>query len=634
MLRTTCRCLVPCGVLILSILVGPAAADGMLEQTGWWPYGPSLTVALSENYLYFGNGAVLDVAYIGDPQVPFVTGSLPLPDIINGLWIEGSILYVAADDAGLRVIDISSPYRPVEIGHLALESGAAMDVEVVVDTAHVVTSHALHTVDVSTPAEPELLGRVTWVPGSGRGVAVRGAVAFVACESNGLRAIDIWNPSRPKLLSTYELPEAHAYDVAIGHGHAFVAGFWWGLRVVDVSDPFSMLEVGGGGSMGFAEAVVSNHEWAFTANLEDGIWKYGLSDLTRPIAWQVVWPTGSPTDLDLEGDLLASGNGWGGIALIDLKPYYPKVLSELDTAGRIRGIAATGDTAYLANHRDGLRVMDATDPADPQVSGLTTIDSPVTEMTLVGDLAVLTTDPGGIVTFDVGTPGNPERLGSLATPGRAYDVVVRDGLAYIADGEEGLRIFDLTDLTRPRWKGFFDTPGRVLDVAVSDGLAYLADSDGGLRIVDVSDPSEPEEIAVFDNGDRVLQVEVVGDRAYTSDHVTGLRVVDVSDPSAPVEIGRDSSVFFTGPLAVAGRCAFLGRDHFGHEFRVIDVWRETTPRLIEVVTTPGPPSDLWVDGDRLYVGQEYAGFLIYDISNCYGPPPPMGGSIRRVTPQP
>jgi len=39
-------------------------------------------------------------------------------------------------------------------------------------------------------------------------------------------------------------------------------------------------------------------------------------------------------------------------------------------------------------------------------------------------------------------------------------------------------------------------------------------------------------------------------------------------------------------------------------------------------------------GDRLYVGQEYAGFLVYDISSCYGPPPPVGGSIRRVRPDP
>ncbi len=99
-----------------------------------------------------------------------------------------------ADDDGLRVIDVSNPAAPVEIGALDTPD-CAYDVEVVGDLAYVADSRisGLRVIDVSNPAAPVEIGALDTPESSARDVEVVGGLAYVAdwtCRPAGDRRLE------------------------------------------------------------------------------------------------------------------------------------------------------------------------------------------------------------------------------------------------------------------------------------------------------------------------------------------------------------------------------------------------------------------------------------------------------------
>ena len=77
--------------------------------------------------------------------------------------------------------------------------------------------------------------------------------------------------------------------------------------------------------------------------------------------------------------------------------------------------------------------------------------------------------------IDISDPTEPEEIGFYDTPGEALSVTVRGDLAFVADHYEGLRVINITNPRQPEEVGFYDTPGYAHDVFCSEGLIYVAD---------------------------------------------------------------------------------------------------------------------------------------------------------------
>jgi len=79
--------------------------------------GYTNAVAVQGDYAYIGVGPRLTILDISDPASPAVAGkTLPLPDIVQGVAVAGGYAYVAAEGSGLRVVDVSTPSNPTEVG--------------------------------------------------------------------------------------------------------------------------------------------------------------------------------------------------------------------------------------------------------------------------------------------------------------------------------------------------------------------------------------------------------------------------------------------------------------------------------------------------------------------------------------
>jgi hypothetical protein len=81
------------------------------------PYG----FAAANGYLYLGEGRWFWIYSLADPAAPQLIGSCELPFLnlgveVGDLAIMGDYVYVAYESGGLRIVDVSNPSRPTEVG--------------------------------------------------------------------------------------------------------------------------------------------------------------------------------------------------------------------------------------------------------------------------------------------------------------------------------------------------------------------------------------------------------------------------------------------------------------------------------------------------------------------------------------
>jgi len=500
--------------------------------------GAALAVAVQGDYAYIGAGPRLTILDISNPASPTVVGkTLPLPDIVHDVAVVGSYAYVADGSAGLRVVDISTPVNPAEVGFYDTPGGAngvavaGGYAYVVGDSGHPDYIGGLRVVDVSTPANPTEVGFYD-TPGSASGVAVAGGYAYVADARGGLRVVDVSTPFDPTEVGFYDTP-GRAYGVAVAGGYAYVADWNAGLRVVDVSEPSNPTEVGFYDTPGYAERVAVAGGYAYVA---DG---YG-------------------------------GGYYGGLRVVDVSvPANPTEVGYYDTPGYARGVAVAGGYAYVADYGAGLRVVDVSTPSNPTEVGFYDTPGYAERVAVAGGYAYVADHDAGLRVVDVSTPSNPTEVGFYYTPGYAYGVAVAGGYAYVADWNAGLRVVDVSEPSNPTEVGFYDTPGIAYGVAVAGGYAYVANGHAGLRVVDVSTPSNPTEVGFYDTPGYAYGVAVAGGYAYVADgygggyYYGGLRVVDVSVPANPTEVGYYDTPGSAHDVAVAGGYAYVADEYAG-----------------------------------------------------------------------
>ena len=211
----------------------------VLELLGRWHGGPVYSSAVSGDHVYFGTGGSIRVLKIEQASEQHTSwkemASIGTSGIVRGLDASGSHLYVADESGALRIIDVSDPQVPIEIGHL-LPKGRRVDVRGV----DVAGSHAylaagydagLSVVDISDPKNPREVGNYD-TPRSARSVRVSGSYAYVG-DLKWLRVFDVSKPSAPREIASYKAP-ANAAGIWIDHSTVYVAARQAGLMILGI----------------------------------------------------------------------------------------------------------------------------------------------------------------------------------------------------------------------------------------------------------------------------------------------------------------------------------------------------------------------------------------------------------------
>jgi hypothetical protein len=255
----------------------------------------------------------------------------PLPVHLgyNDFAVAAGFAYMASSSDTMYVINVKNPALPTLAAKFS-DGLPTYCVDVDGDYAYLAGGSTMRVIDISDSLSPSELGTCV-ISGSGEGITKLGNYAYVGAWSGGFDVIDVSNPASPTLVGHCATRHL-ARTVAISGSFAYVADQESGLCVVDVSNKAAPVVVG---------AAPSTAPGALSEGVDT--------------------VSGTNHVVDLDGLMLR---------VIDVSaPASPSVIGVCNTVGHAQSVNVVGERAYLAEDTRGLRVVDISNPTDPQEAG-------------------------------------------------------------------------------------------------------------------------------------------------------------------------------------------------------------------------------------------------------------------------
>ncbi len=291
---------------------------------------------------------------VSTPSAPVQGGRLEFPSITYDVTISGSLAYIANDADGLRIVDLSDPVHPMEIGRLDLvQNSWGLDVRN--NRACVVSGTRLDIVDVSTPSVPIWLGGLG-LPDFVSDVVMDETYAYVADSYAGLRIIDISDPATPVEVGFYDTA-GETLSVTVWQGYAYIADGPDGLRVLDISNPANPAEAGWLDTPGHAMDIVRSGDQLYLADSNGGVRIIDITDPANPLELGFLDSLGG-LGVAVSGTRLYTGS-WDGLHVLDVaNSSAPVETAFYPVNGWNRHVSVSGNYAAVAQGESGFRIFD------------------------------------------------------------------------------------------------------------------------------------------------------------------------------------------------------------------------------------------------------------------------------------
>ena len=489
------------------------------DVTPPWLNFSSLDVFVDGNYLYVaGDDKGLLIFDITNPVNPVCIKQVDTPGVAYGVFASSGYAYVADGDAGLQIIDIEPLGSAYIVG--TVDTSTALGVYATGGYAYVADRYSgLQIIDIDPP-ESAYIVKTVETPGDSRAVVVSSGYAYVADKDAGLQIIDIEPPASAYIVKTIDTPGS-AYDVYVSGVYTYVADGNAGLTIIDSSGVVKTVD-----TPGSAYGVYVSGSYAYLADYDAGLQIIYIAIPALAYIAKTVDTPGSAY-----GDVVSNGyayvaDGGSGLQIIDVDP--PESASIVNSIIGIHdayGVYITGGYAYVADYDSGLQIIDVDPPESARI--VKSVDTPdyARGVYVTGGYAYVADDYSGLQIIDVEPIGSASIVKSVDTPGYACGIYVTGGYAYIADGYSGLQIIDVEPLGSAIIVKTVDTPDGANGVYVTGGYAYVVDGSSGLQIIDVEPPESAIIVKSVDTPDSALDVYITGGYAYVADRESGLRII-------------------------------------------------------------------------------------------------------------
>jgi len=176
----------------------------------------------------------LYVINVANPSNPYVVGHCNSPFTANDVDIVGSYAYVSAGYEGLYTVDISVPSNPHVVGSCNTTAFKSQTINNLLCAAG--QDSGLRIVNISNPLLPYEIGHyhTPWA----LGVYTLGSMTYIADSHLGLRIININNPQAPYEVGFYELPGFVSSSAFVVGQVIYLSCYLCGLQVFESSVPY------------------------------------------------------------------------------------------------------------------------------------------------------------------------------------------------------------------------------------------------------------------------------------------------------------------------------------------------------------------------------------------------------------
>lgn len=407
-----------------------------------------------------GRAYAADIVDLSVPSRPVRIGYVP-PG--SDAAVSGAHLFIAADEAGLEVFDVSRRAKLRRVGEFATPRNA---LRVSVSGKHAYVSeqqwdsstgdvhNRLEVLDISKPGAPRLVGGGETEEFYEK-FAVSGSFACAAADSGKLLVLDVADPAHPQVVGTYRF-DTGPTGLAVLEQHAYVTLSGGGLLVFDLSHPEAPRLAGRlktkGNMMG--GIAISGH-YAFIA---DGLTVVDISD-----------------------------------------PSAPQLISHLDLS--VSAVALSGGYACLAAGNAGLQVFDVSDPARPKWVAAVETGQGTSDVAVSGKYVYVSDSRAGLSLIDLSDPVRPRRLGGN-TAFDAFGLAEGQGQLLVAAGPRGVMILDPYQPAPQLTLGKRNTQSLELRLRAQPGQSLRLQSSANLR-----DWVDLQSLEVFEADQRLLELD-------------------------------------------------------------------------------------------------------------------------------
>ncbi len=628
-----------------------------------WAQGPCYTSTVSGDYMFMGNGSIMEIHNISDPVNPELVSSFSTPGVVRDIWVEDNLVYIANGNKGLRIINISNINEPEEIGFLDTPKEAAK-VFISGDYAFLVNKDLL-VIDVSDPYVPQQLGMF---PSSHphlyfADVFVVENYAYVASRNDGLRILDISDLSNINEIGQIEL--SFSNGVYVEGQYAYLSSLASGFNIIDISDPTNPYEIS---SFGYirGRSITKRDNFIYTAGgyTCGSVAIYNVSDPYYPSEVGVYHTNEDSWELSLQGDHAYVAFESDGLHIIDISnPYTISMVGHVGTSGKTFDVSVIDTIAYVADGAEGLRIIDVSDPFNPNHISQYYTDGYATHIKTTENLVFMSDDycfriidvsnpyspfeigqlySGSYDDFDIlnsmlyicthstldivdiSEPSNPNQIGSYTFESYWLEpiaVCVSNNIAYVSayddysTNENGIYIIDVSNASEPELLSYLEYPQLIPDLQYNNNLLYAVDDLGNLTIIDVSNPSQPEEINSIQFDRPLTSLKILGQFAYLVPEEYGdLIVIDISDPHNLFEVDRYNGInHFSKNVFVLDTLAYMASTWSG--LNILDVSMSGDLSLKSQIETRGGTSyDFSISGDHLFLANGEYGMVVFDLN--------------------
>ena len=525
-------------------------------------------VAVQGDFVYLAIGSsvkIINVSNISSPEVVFTfsTGS----EGVNSVFIYSNRLYIGTA-AALRIVDITNPYNPVQIGS---SSGLVYDVVVDNMRAYVGTNVSLKILDVSNPADIVLLGTYNAQVSS---ISLDGDIIYLSVKVSGVSYFRILNVSNPASLVTVgSLSLSNAKAIEVKSGFAYIGTDYGGLYIVDCTN------------------------------------QSAPSLLTKIYAPQSI------KSVYINGDYLyLASDSNAKLKILNISnPLYPFLVGANDDIGSAYGVIVVDGQAFVADFNYGLKIFDVNNIVAPyKVAEMADLSSHKYS-TVLNDKLYLSKTNFSVV--DVSDPSTPNILGSLAMsyPTKPF---IKNNLAYITD-YTGLSIVDISNPAQIYLLNHINLGNNATQggVVVSGDYAFVTRSTSGVYVVDIKDAQSISVVDHLDIAD-ARSLDISADYLFVGDYNNGLKVIDISSPS-DISVVAEHALPVISDLVFNNNLIYLVTASNGVDgLRVLNVENPTNPILLSYYSVSGNAiRQLNVLGNFLYLSDSAQGVKIFDVSD-------------------
>lgn len=212
----------------------------------------------------------------------------------------GDIVYIADQEEGLRIINISDTSNPTQID--GWSGTGSYDVEVIGNLLLVADSeNGLVILDINTPSSPVFV--------SSYGVMCIHLDAegdFVYATMSGLSVFDISDPEHPILTDSLQ-DGTGFWDPSVSNGIIYLANHNGGvseLKVYDATDPYNIEKLSEFDSEGHFQSFAVQVSILYAVDYETGLYLLDVSNSSIPVEITRYYDGGRPWDVFADEDMV------------------------------------------------------------------------------------------------------------------------------------------------------------------------------------------------------------------------------------------------------------------------------------------------------------------------------------------